>query len=110
MRRAMESPAAGDDGVPRWLAGRRDASEHTQNCRALQDSAKIDEMLWRLGDALRMGRLDGWGRDFARSLLRQAKRGRSRWHPSEKQLHTMRRLVAELAEPAEDLIDGGDND
>ena len=112
MRRCMmENPAAGDDGVPRCLAGRRDASENKQNRRALQDSAKIDELLWRLGDALRMGHIEGWERDFAKSLLGQAKRRRSRWNPSVKQLATLRRVIAGLAEPDTGPLideDGGD--
>ena len=73
------------------------------------DSAKSDEKLWRLGDALRMGRLDGRERDFAKSILGQPKRGGRRWHPSEKQLATVRRILAGLAVPAGGLIDGGDD-
>ncbi len=92
-------------------AGRHFTPEHSRNRRALQDSAKIDELLWRLGDAISMGRLEGWGRDFAKSILGQAKRGRRRWHPSEKQLHTMRRLLVEQAEPdTGPLIDDGGGD
>ena len=42
MRRCMENPAAGDDGAPRCLADRLDASDFNHNRRALQDSARID--------------------------------------------------------------------
>ncbi len=106
------NPARSATGGVRCFASRLNTPERSRNRRALQCSARIDEMLWRLGDALRMGRLDGWEQDFVKSILGQAKRGRSRWHPSEKQLHTMRRLLAEQAEPgAGPLIDdGGDDD
>ena len=111
MRRCMQNPAAGDGGASERLACRLDASDNNQNRGALQDSAEIDEILFRLGEALRLGRLDGWGRDFVASILGQAKRGRRRWHPSEKQLHTMRRLVAELTVPdTGPLIDDGGGD
>lgn len=102
----MQSARDGDAGVLR--AGRRLTSEHSQTRRALQCSARIDEMLWRLGDALRLGRLSDWERDFAKSILGQAKRGRRRWNPTGKQLATLRRLIAGLAEPdTEPLIDDG---
>ena len=71
----------------------------------------IDECCYRLGRALRAGRLepDSWGFNFTRSILKQNKR--RDWMPSERQLSVMQKLVAELAEPDEDLIDdGGDND
>ena len=71
----------------------------------------IDERCYRLGRALRAGRLepDSWGFNFTRSILKQNKR--RDWMPSERQLSVMQKLVAELAEPDEDLIDdGGDND
>jgi hypothetical protein len=68
-----------------------------------------DECVWRLGRALRMGRLESgsWGFNFTRSILRHSKR--RNWQPSNKQLGAMRCLLAELAEPVEDLIDGGDH-
>ncbi len=110
MNQKMLNPA-GEGGVRRRLAERLDASDINHNRCALQCSARLDELLWRLGDALRMDRLDGWEQDFARSILGQAKRGRRRWNPSEKQLHTMRRLGAELVEPdAGPLIDDGGDD
>ena len=105
MPQKLESPAD-DGGAFECLAGRRDTSKDRQFRRALQCSAKVDELLWRLGDALRTGRLDGWERDFAKSLLGQAKRGRSRWNPSAKQLATARRILDGLAYPAENLNDG----
>ncbi len=37
---------------------------------------------------------DEWTRNFARSILRQARN--PRWRPSEKQLEIMQRLVADL--------------
>ena len=72
-------------------------------CPPIPTSAEIDELLWRLGRALRAGRLTEWERGFALSLLGQAKR--PRWNPSAKQVATLRRVIAELAEPADDLID-----
>ena len=102
------NPARSATGGAKCFADRLNTPEHSRNRRALQCSARIDELLWRLGDALRLGRLEGWGRDFAKSILGQAKRGRRRWHPSEKQLHTMRQLVAEQAEAEATLIDDAD--
>ena len=70
-----------------------------------------DECIFRLHNALRAGRIsrDSWGHGFTRSLLRHNKR--RGWIPSPKQLRAMRKLVAELAAPNEDLIDdGGDHD
>ena len=74
-------------------------------------SAEIDELVWKLGQRLRAGKIsrDDWGHNFVRSILRHNKR--PGWVPTPKQLYSMRRLVAELAAPNEDLIDdGGDND
>ena len=68
-----------------------------------------DECCYRLGRALRMGRLgrDGWGFNFTRSILRHNKR--RNWEPSEKQLSAMRRLLGELSEPINGpLIDEDD--
>ena len=64
-----------------------------------------DECVYRLGRALRAGRIsrDDWGFGFTLSLLRHNKR--PGWIPSAKQLSAMRDLVAELAEPTEALID-----
>ena len=105
------NPARSATGGVRCFAGRLNTSELSRKRCALQDSAKIDELLWRLGDALRMGRLDGWEQDFVKSILFQAKcRGR-RWNPSTKQLATMRRLIAGLAESDTGPLvdeDGGD--
>ncbi len=103
-----QSARDGDAGAVR--AGRRLTPEHSRNRRALQCSAEIDELLWRLGDALGKGRLTDWELNFARSILGQAKRGRGRWSPSEKQLAAVRRIIAGLAEPAENLIDDGAGD
>ncbi len=110
MTRKQESPAV-QGGAFEGLAGQRDTSKDRPNHRALQDSAKIDELLWRLGDALRMGRIEDWERDFAKSILGQAKRRGRRWSPSTKQLATMRRLIAGLAESDTGPLvdeDGGD--
>jgi hypothetical protein len=67
-----------------------------------------DECAWRLGRALRQGRIsrDDWGFNFTLSILRHNKR--RGWEPSAKQLSVMRQLVAELAEPGEALIDEAD--
>ena len=67
-----------------------------------------NECAYRLGRALRKGRIarDDWGFGFTLSILgHQKRRG---WIPTPKQLATMRRLVAELAEP-ESLIDEADH-
>ncbi len=45
MTQKQESPA-GDGGAFECLAGRLDASEYTQNRRALQDSAEIGSARW----------------------------------------------------------------
>ncbi len=110
MTRKQESPAV-QGGAFECLAGRRDTSKDKPNHRALQDSAKIDELLWRLGDALRRGRIEGWERDFAKSIFGQAKRRRSRWNTSVKQLATLRSVIAGLAEAdTGPLIDEDDGD
>ncbi len=73
-------------------------------------SAEIDELVWKLGQRLRAGKIsrDDWSHGFVRSILKQNQR--RNWMPSERQLSTMRRLVAELAEPdTGPLIDGGDD-
>lgn len=55
----------------------------------------IDEILWRLGQALRSGALSAWERGFAKSCLGAAKRGRGEWCPTARQEAVMRRIVAE---------------
>ena len=62
-----------------------------------------DELLFRLGDALSCGRLNGWAAKFAASISRQSKR--RGWGPSEKQMNAMRQVVRELRAPAEALIE-----
>ncbi len=83
-------------------------NSHKPDERQLQPGA--DECCWRLGRALRMGRIsrDDWGFDFTRSILRHSKR--RGWIPSPKQLYATRNLVAELAERDEALIDDGGDD
>ena len=74
-------------------------------------SAEIDELVWKLGQRLRAGKIsrDEWGHGFVRSILKQNKR--RNWMPSERQLSAMQKLVAELAEPdAGPLIDDGGSD
>ncbi len=108
MRHCIENPAAGDGGASERRACRLDASDNNQNRRALQDSARIDEMLWKLGERLRAGRFDDWERDFAWSVFGQAKR--PRWSPSARQMAIIQRLIdkpAPSAEPTESLIDDG---
>jgi hypothetical protein len=63
----------------------------------------IDEIVWRLGEALRRHRLEGWEIGFAASIVRQAKRGD--WSPSTRQERAMRNLVDGLMTEA--LIDDG---
>ena len=92
-------------------AGERftDQNSHKLDERQLQPGA--DECIYRLGRALRMGRIgrDSWGFDFTRSILRHSKR--RGWIPSPKQLYAMRNLVAELTEPdTGPLIDDGGGD
>lgn len=55
----------------------------------------IDEVVWRLHDALRKNRLDGWEAKFAASIVRQSRR--PDWWPSEKQERLMRRMAEELS-------------
>ena len=106
----QESPAV-QGGAFECLAGRRDTSKDRANHREMQFLPGADECCWRLGRALRQGRLqpDDWSFNFVRSILRHSKR--CNWEPSEKQLHCMRALVAELATPdAGSLIDDGGDD
>ena len=67
-----------------------------------------DECTYRLGRALRMGRIirDDWGHSFTLSILRHSKR--PGWEPSEKQLTAMQALLAGLSVP-NTLIDEADN-
>jgi len=105
-----KSPA-GDGGAFECLAGRRDTSKDNPNIASTQYQPCADECLYRLGQALRAGRIsrDNWAHGFTLSLLRHNKR-RS-WVPSPKQLKAMRALVAELAEPdTGPLIDKDDGD
>lgn len=53
----------------------------------------LDELLhhWR---AVIGAAPEGWARDFALSIQKQ--RRRAGWHPTDKQLALMRRMVAEL--------------
>ena len=90
-------------------AGERFENQHTNTDPKAQYQLCGDECCYRLSRALRAGRLKPgeWGFNFTRSILRNNKR--RDWKPSEKQLIAMRRLVAELTEPDEDLIDGGDD-
>ncbi len=80
------------------------------NVNITPTSAEIDELVWKLGQRLRAGKIsrDDWGHGFVRSILKQSKR--RNWMPSERQLSTMQKLVAELSEPDEDLIDDGGGD
>ena len=75
-------------------------------------SAEIDELVWKLGQRLRAGKIsrDDWGHGFVRSILKQNKQ--RDWMPSERQLSTMQKLVVELAEPDTGPLidDGGDHD
>lgn len=96
-------------GAPESHAGRLDVSDNSGNRRAMQCSAEIDELLWKLGNALRAGRLTAWERSFALSVLGQAKR--PCWSPSGKQLATLRSVIAGLVEPdTRPLIDDGGGD
>jgi hypothetical protein len=59
----------------------------------------IDEKLWRLGDAMRRGRLDAWGFNFAKSVLGQAKRRGPSWHPTPRQSAVIDKVLAEARQP-----------
>ena len=63
----------------------------------------LDEVIWRLGNALRTGRLTDWQRGFAASIAKNMKR--ASWEPSDRQEWAMRKIVDELAVPDGDLID-----
>ena len=69
-----------------------------------KQAAEIDELLVRLGIALRRGALDSWEAGFAKSILGRAKRAGPRWQPSARQLSAMRRIcdAAALPELVED--------
>ncbi len=87
------------------------ARQNSQTDTERQFLPGVDECVFRLGRALRAGRLepDSWGFNFVRSILRHCKR--RGWEPSEKQLDAMRGVLADLAESDGALIDdGGDND
>lgn len=106
MTKKPKEPAAGDGGAPGCLSGRLDAWLDRRICWAIQYCAEVDGLIWRLNRALQTGRLKGWERSFAMGVLDQAKC--RRWSPSNKQLATMRRLIAGLA--AETDIDETDSD
>jgi hypothetical protein len=61
----------------------------------------IDEVCFRITDALRAGRLDGWARGFAAGVAKSLKR--PNWCPSQKQEAVMRQLVAEIRREGSDL-------
>ena len=79
-------------------------------------SSKLDEWLFRLSDALRMGRLSEWESNFVKSVLGQARRRRNRWSPTGKQITSIRSIISGLATPVDSLIsdasliDHGDHD
>lgn len=95
---------AGDAAARERLADRLDGPNYKSERHALQPSpsaARVDELLVRLSDRLRLGRLDGWGLGFTRSIISQARRAGPRWRPSAKQLAAMEGILAESAEPDE---------
>ena len=110
MTQKMGNPAAGDGGVSDCLAGRLDGPDNSHPTPEKQFVPGIDECCYRLGRALRAGRLepDSWGFNFTRSILRHSKR--RGWEPSEKQLDAMHGVLADLAEPDGALIDDGGGD
>ncbi len=67
-----------------------------------------DECVYRLGRALRMGRIvrDDWGYRFVTSIVEQSKC--PGWTPTAMQLSTMRAFLAGLSVP-DALIDEADN-
>ena len=83
-------------------------TQHNRTTDETQYQPGSDECISHLHRALRAGRIarDSWGHGFTLSLLRRNKR--RGWKPSPKRLRTMRRLLAELAEPDDSLIDEGD--
>ena len=80
------------------------------NVNITPTSAEIDELVWKLGQRLRAGKIgrDDWGHGFVRSIPKQ--RQRRNGMPSERKWSTMQKLVAERSEPDEDLIDDGGGD
>jgi hypothetical protein len=60
----------------------------------------IDEVCFRITDALRSGRLQGWQRGFAASIAKNLKR--PNWCPTAKQEWAMRRVIADLRSPDPD--------
>ncbi len=73
----------------------------------------LDEKLWRICNAMRLGKLDEWSFTFMKSVLGQAKRSTG-WKPSTKQGAIIDNLLAEVSKPAGhdselgSLIDHGD--
>jgi hypothetical protein len=106
----MDNPAAGDGGVFDRQVEKHDGRENSHNYCKTQFQPGADECCYRLSLALRKTRFEpgSFGFNFTRSILRHSKR--RGWVPTRKQVYTMRRLVAELAEPIEDLIDDGGDD
>jgi hypothetical protein len=67
------------------------------------------EIVFRVVDAMHLGRIDGWAGGFAAAISRQSRR--RGWQPTEKQPEAMRRIVRDLRAPAAmELIDGEDGD
>ena len=56
-------------------------------------NAEIERLIWHMPTVARQAS-NGWARDFALSIKRQAHR--KSWRPSPKQLELMRRMVAEM--------------
>lgn len=59
----------------------------------------VEELIFHMGAVHRQAE-NGWAKNFAASILKQAKR--RNWRPSPKQIGIMRKLVSELfSEPDE---------
>ena len=109
MAQTKERPPGGT-GAKVGSSGRKTTTSGSRPSDETQHLPCADECAYRLGRALRKGRIarDDWGFGFTLSILRHSKR--RDWKPSEKQLSALRRLVAELAEPdAGSLIDEADH-
>lgn len=101
----MENPALGGASETCQLGG--DTRKHTAPTPYPQDTraaACVDELLVRLGDRLRLGHLTDWERQFALSVLGQAKRRGARWAPTGKQLGVLRRIIERPADDGADVV------
>ncbi|AZV79027.1 hypothetical protein EBB79_14885 [Parasedimentitalea marina] len=71
----------------------------------MSDLRPVEELLYHMRTVVRSG--SGWEANFARSILKHAKR--PAWNPSEKQHQMMQRMVSEMfTDSGADISDGTD--